>query len=142
MLNKKINLIKLTLKSINGEYKTIQSNPDYAEVCVSWISVKAYYLIFNLLLILDYLLTGQESSFNATHKKMFARFKEHLERNELYFNKNIFNSNFQCSKIMDLSVTPGTNLKIVGVDVKERAIQILKKLTNYMSYSITSLTLN
>lgn len=51
LLKKKTNLIKLTLKSINGEYKAIRESPDFAELCVSWISVKAYYLIFNLLLI-------------------------------------------------------------------------------------------
>jgi len=132
ILNKKINLIKLTLKSIKGEYKTIQSNPDYAELCVSWISVKAYYLIFNLLLILEYLLTGQDSSFGVTHKKVLRRFKKRLERNEIYFNKKIFNSNFQCSEIMVLrGATSGANLKIAGVNTKERAIHILKKLTNY-----------
>ncbi len=55
-VDKKLGLIKLTLQSIDGEYKTIRKNPEFAELCVSWISVKTYYLLFNLCLIADYLL--------------------------------------------------------------------------------------
>jgi len=34
-LSKKINLMKLTLESIQGEYKMIKKSPDYAELCVA-----------------------------------------------------------------------------------------------------------
>ena len=79
-LRKKMNLIKLTLKSIKGEYRTIIENPDFAELYVSWISVKSYYLIFNSLLILDYLITTQELSFNLSHEKAIERFKQYLTK--------------------------------------------------------------
>lgn len=130
-LSKKLNLIKLTLKSIKGEYNTILKYPDFAEICVSWISVKAYYLIFNLLLILDYLITGQESSFNLSHEKSLNKFKEYLSNNQLSFNRKIFNSNFSCFRIMELKVRPGANIKIMNFDLNERVIQILKKLVDY-----------
>jgi len=134
ILKKKINLMNLTLKSIEGEYNTILKNPDYAELCVSWISVKSYYLIYNLLLILEYLLSGSDSSFSFTHKRILNRFKYRLEKKELYFNKinkKIFNLNFQCSKIMSLRVKSGANIKIIGFNLKERIIQILKKIVDY-----------
>ena len=85
-LAKKTNLLNLTMKSIKGEYNTIMENPDYAELCVSWISVKSYYIIYNLLLILEYLISGSESAFGFSHKKVINSFKNRLEENEISFN--------------------------------------------------------
>lgn len=130
-LKKKINLIKLTINSVRGEYNTILKNFDYAELCVSWISVKSYYLIFNLLLILDYLITGQESSFNFTHKELLKRFKNYLSNNSLSFNKKLFNKNFPCHKIIGIKFKAGSNIKMMNFDLNERIFQILKKLVSY-----------
>jgi len=130
-LEKKMNLIKLTLKSIRGEYMEISKNPDFAELCVSWISVKAYYLIFNLLLVLDYLITGQESSFILSHNKSIEGFREYLTKKQLLFNKKIFNNNFLCLSILKLKVRPRANIKIVNLSLSERVVQILKKLIDY-----------
>ncbi len=130
-LNKKINLIKLTTDSIRGEYDTILKNSDYAELCVSWISVKSYYLIFNLLLILDYLITGQESSFNSSHRKLLKGFKNYLDKNNLSFNKKLFNKNFSCNKIINVKFKAGSNIKMMNFDLKERILQILRKLVSY-----------
>lgn len=131
VLSQKITLLKLTLRSINTEHKTILKYPDYAAVCVPWISVKAYYLIFNLLLILDYLLTGQELRFNSSHERLFRRFKDYLEKRELVFNKKIFTACFRCSRTMNLQVKPGANIKMIDVNLSERYVQILKILIRY-----------
>ena len=131
LLKKKINLIKLTLKSVDGEYKMIQRNPDFAELCVSWISVKAYYLIFNLSLILEYLLSGQESALGFSHKELLRKFKERIGRKELLFNKKIFNANFQCLKIIKLRVKSGADIKIIGFNLRDRVVQIFRKLVFY-----------
>jgi len=130
-LKKKLTLIKLIKRNLDEEYKTIEQNSEFAEVCVPWVAVKSYYLIFNLLLILDYLVSSQESSFNSTHDGLLKKFKTRLEQKEIVFNKKIFNTNFQCSKIINLKVKSGVNLKIVGVNLEERVLQILKKLISY-----------
>jgi hypothetical protein len=130
-LRKKINLIKLIKRNLDGEYKIIEQNPEFAEVCVPWIAVKSYYLIFNLLIVLEYLVSTQKSSFNITHEGILKKFKKRLEDKEVVFNKDIFNINFQCAKIMNLKVKSGSNLKIFNINLKERALQILKKLINY-----------
>lgn len=121
----------MTLNSLRGEYNTILQNPDYAELCVSWISVKSYYLIYNLLLVLDYLITGQESSFNLTHSKSLSNFKNHLENNNLSFNVDIFNKNYSCFNALKLKFMCGFNIKVINVNLQERATQILKKLVSY-----------
>jgi len=130
-LKKKVNLIKLIKRNLDEEYKTIKQNPAFAEVCVPWIAVKSYYLMFNLLVVLEYLISAQESSFNVSHDGLLKKFKSRLENQEIVFNKKVFNTNFQCSKIINLKVKSGSNLKIVGVDLKERVLQVFKKLISY-----------
>ena len=130
-LKKKLNLIKLIKRNLNEEYKTIERNPAFAEVCVPWIAVKSYYLMFNLLLVLDYLISCQEISFNSTHDGLLKKFKNRLEKKEIVFNKKIFNTNFQCPNIVNFKIKSGSNLKIVGINLGERVLQVLKKLILY-----------
>jgi hypothetical protein len=130
-LKKKINLIKLIKRNLDEEYKTIEQNLAFAEVCVPWIAVKSYYLMFNLLMVLDYLISTQELSFNSTHDGLLKKFKNRIENQEIIFNKKILNTNFQCHQIVNLKVKSGSNLKIVGVNLKERILQVLKKLISY-----------
>ena len=130
-LKKKVNLIKIIKRSLNEEYKTIEQNPAFAEVCVPWIAVKSYYLIFNLLVVLEYLISAQESSFNISHDGLLKKFKKHLENHEVVFNNEVFNTIFQCSRIINSKVKPGSNLKIVNIDLEERVLQVFKKLISY-----------
>jgi hypothetical protein len=99
---------------------------------VPWIAVKSYYLIFNLLLVLEYLISTQESSFNVSHDGLLKKFKTRLKERQIVFNEDIFNTNFQCSKIGNLKFKPGSNLKTVGINLKkERVPQVFKKLVSY-----------
>ncbi|MDD5342326.1 MAG: hypothetical protein PHI73_03245 [Patescibacteria group bacterium] len=131
ILKKKINLIKLIIKNLQLESENIKTNIGFAEVCVPWIAVKIYYLMFNLFLILEYLISGQESSFNCSHEGLIKSLKGHIERKEIIFNKKMFNSNFQCLKIMNYKAKSGANLKVIGINLGERITQLLKKLISY-----------
>ena len=131
ILDKKIKLINLIKRSLDEESKTIKTNPNFTEVCVPWIAVKAYYLLFNLFLISEYLISGQESFFNSSHEGLLKTLKDHIERKEIVFGKAVFNTNFRCSKVINAKVQSGANLRIINVDLTERLIQILKKLIYY-----------
>ena len=128
---KKLHLLKIIKSSLEREYQIVLENPDYANLCVCWISVKSYYLIFNLLLILDYLINGQESSFDTSHKVLLRKYKNYIDKKIIVFNKNICNRNFACMDINNKSVKSGENLKVLNVKNEIRFIQILKKLVNY-----------
>ena len=80
---------------------------------------------------MEYLISTQESSFNTSHNGLLKKFKIRLKNQEIVFNQKIFNTNFQCSKIVNLRVKSGSNLKIVGVNLKERILQVFKKLISY-----------
>jgi len=90
-LAKKIHLINLLIENLKEEYKLILNNPPFAEVCIPWIAVKSYYLIFNLLLVIRYLITNDENSFNSSHYNILKEFKSYLKNNNLIYNKDNFN---------------------------------------------------
>ena len=130
-ISKKINLINLTWRGIEWEYKNIIDNPEYAVICVSWISVKSYYLLFNLCLIMKYLLTGDKAAFNSSHSEILNNVKGYIARGELVFNRDEFNRLYSCQEALKWKARSGSNIKIIGVDENERFMQIIKKLANY-----------
>ncbi|MFA5112911.1 MAG: hypothetical protein WC529_01295 [Candidatus Margulisiibacteriota bacterium] len=127
----KVNLIKLTLDSLEQEKVLIQKNPEYAVVCVSWISVKAYYVIFNMCLLLKYLVTCNKDAFNSTHSSVLGWLKDHIERKEILFSDEKFNRLVNIREALKLKIKSGSNIKRSPVDVEERLTQIFKKLANY-----------
>lgn len=130
-LDKKLTLIELTRKNLEEEYKIISANPDYAEVCVPWVSVKAYYLLFNLLLIIKYLLSGDIASFISSHDRMLKDFKEYIKKKTLCFNKDLVNHVHKAKDIQKIRFASGYNVKLTDVDLEKRFQQILKKLLAY-----------
>lgn len=131
VLDKKINLIKLTLEGLEIENKMILDNSEYAIVCVSWVSVKAYYLLYNMCLILKYLITGNELAFNSTHYGILKDFKGYISRGELIFNQEKFNKLYSCGEALKWKSRSGANIKIIAVDDEERFLQVIKKLALY-----------
>jgi len=134
LLEQKARLINFTLKSIGDEYKVISTNNDFAVFCCSWIPVKAYYIIFNLLLILKYLITCDEKSFLSTHSGINKEFKSYIEREEIKFSKDCFNKVYENEKIEETcqwKSASGESLKVVSFSEEGRLKHILKKIVEY-----------
>jgi hypothetical protein len=131
IVKKKINLIKLTRKSIAFEYKAVQENPEFAQVCVSWISVKSYYLLFNMLIILRYLITKDMTAFADSHMGLIKWLNVSIDNKTLVFNKDEFNTVYDGAKIHEWKSTTGANIKRTGLNREERFLQILKKIQAY-----------
>lgn len=128
---KKSSLIKLTEKSLKHEQDLIHQNPEYALMCVPWISIKAYYLNFYLLQVLKYLITGDEKSFITTHSSMAGWFKKMLSGKTIQFNFQPLNQSMKLSDVLAFKAIPGANLKTTNFDPHERYHQVLKKLALY-----------
>lgn len=131
VLDKKIYLLELTLEGLRQEYDIILKNPEYALVCASWISVKSYYVLFNMLLIIKYLFTGNESAFNSTHKGIMEELKEYISQEEIIFNKDELNSLHKAKDALSWTADIAANIKFVNVDKNERFLQIIKKIATY-----------
>lgn len=108
-VDKKDNLIKLTLKSLKDEYKIVQSDQEYSYASTSWLPIKSYYLLFNVLLTIEYIIQVKNKSFNLSHNRLVNGFTKKLEEKEIQFNKNILNQVFDKS-IFNFRCSPGENL--------------------------------
>lgn len=106
--NKK-NLIELTKKSLNDEYKIVQIDKDYSYASTSWLPIKSYYLIFNILLTIEYILKVQKSSFKISHSRCIDEFTRKLKEKEIEFSNDILNQVFD-SSILQHKVKSGANL--------------------------------
>ena len=130
-INKKLSLLRLTLKGIENESDVISENPEYSIICVSWISVKSYYLLFNMLCTLKLLINCDKKAFSCSHFNIINTFKGYLKRRELFFNNNEFNNIYKAEDILKWKAKSGANIKRNSPDYAERFNQILKKLVNY-----------
>lgn len=129
--NQKIKLIELTLENLTEEKRNIDKFPDYSIVCVSWVSVKSYYLIFNLLILIEYLITSDNRYFTITHTGLHDNFKNLLNTKQVIFNKDIFNNIYVAKDVGEWKIPPWENVKRIGVDSELRYKQIMKILVRY-----------
>jgi len=130
-LIKKIHLIELLRKNLQEEHKLILGTTSFAEICVPWITVKSYYLIFNLLLVLEYLITSDEHSFSSSHEGILKKLKMRIKNTNLVFNKSELNKNYKGRSVLNWKAKPHANIKIINPNNRERFFQIIKILMRY-----------
>src|SRR4030042_2491751 len=130
-LEPKINLISLTLENLKEEFKAIKKYPEYSIVCVSWMPVKSYYIFFNSLIILEYLIISDENYLQIGHIKALETFKNLLKDKSVEFNVSQFNEIHTSGNIMGWKIPPWENVKKIEADPKIRYRQIIKKLFEY-----------
>lgn len=130
LLNK-ILLIKLIKKSLDGEFKACQENKEFAEVSSIWIPVKSYYLIFNMFLVLDYLISPENNKdFNISHNSLTFKIKELIRKSELIFNKPHLNHLYTYNEVKDVKFDKGENLK-EEQNIEKITKRLVRKLFEY-----------
>jgi len=129
-LYKKINLLSLTYKSLEGEKQNIIKDPEYSIICISWVAVKSYYLIYYAQIILLSLLYSDFELLHRSHDKAINDINRLLIKNHLVFNKMLFNQ-VLLLKDVKLFKTKMENVRFINVDIENRCKQILKKLVEY-----------
>lgn len=127
-LNDKIQLVKLTKKSIDQEYEIVSFDKDYSTASVLWLPIKTYYLIYHLLCIIDCILTGKISSLTAGHHDCINGFTKMLEGSEIQFNKPLLNAVFD-ENILNFVTKSGEHLKMSVSDDTIYQL-IMKKVAN------------
>lgn len=127
-LNEKKNLIDLTKKSLDDEYKIVQIDKDYSYASTSWLPVKSYYLIFNILLTTEYVFKIQKSIFRLGHTSCVDEYTRKLESGEIQFSEPLLNQVFNKS-ILNHVVKSGANLssKTGSDDMYKMAIRKIAK---------------
>jgi len=108
-IDEKKNLISLTKKSLNDEYKIVQIDADYSYASTSWLPVKSYYLIFNILVTIEYIFKTQKGIFRLSHASCVEEFSRKLSSGEIEFSEPILNQVFD-QTILNYTVRSGANL--------------------------------
>jgi hypothetical protein len=127
----KVRLLKLTIQNLEYEKYAISKEPEYAKVCISWIPVKSYYLIFNMMLLLKYLTSGEEKSLDNAHGYLLNDFTSCLSNGELVFSEKKFNQVLSCKNAHDWKSTVLSNNLRVNYDVDTIHLQLIKILGRY-----------
>jgi len=128
-LDSKTNLINLTLKSLKDEYAIVQQDRDYSYASTSWLPVKTYYLLFNLMLTIEYILLIQKAVFNCSHTKCIEEFTRKLEAKEIEFSEALLNIVFDQSILKHKEISGANLSKRIGLD--RRYTMAIRKIAKY-----------
>jgi hypothetical protein len=82
LLNRKLNLIGLTKKSLEDEKRIVDQYKDYSYASTSWLPVKGYYLLFNLMLTIEYIINPHHNVFVQSHAHCMRAFTRRLKDGE------------------------------------------------------------
>ncbi|HVB20038.1 MAG TPA: hypothetical protein VNF51_02000 [Candidatus Paceibacterota bacterium] len=128
-IGEKDNLISLTKKSLNDELAIVNIDEDYSYASTSWLPIKSYYLIFNVLLTIEYVFNPQKHVFRTGHSSCVDEFTRKLQRGEIEFSEPTLNQVFDGS-ILDYRVAAGANLssRTSTADMYKMA---LRKIAHY-----------
>lgn len=108
-IDEKKNLISLTKKSLSDEHKIVQIDADYSYASTSWLPIKSYYLIFNVLVTVEYVFKLQKGAFRITHTGCIEEFTRKLNCGEIVFSEPLLNQVFD-QTILNYTVRSGANL--------------------------------
>lgn len=128
-IKNKLRLIELTKKSLEDEFNIVEIDKEYSTASVLWLPVKTYYLLYHLLSVIDYILTGKKSSLSISHEKCSGVFSKRLKDGEIQFSEGRFNSVFT-ENIFNFTSKSGEHLShSVTNDVIYKLL--MKKIANY-----------
>ncbi len=108
-LKEKIQLVKLTKKSIDQEYEIVTFDKEYSTASVLWLPIKTYYLIYHLICILECLLTGNLKHLSGGHSTLVSEFAKKLEKSDLEFSNTQLNLVFD-QDILNFKTKSGEHL--------------------------------
>jgi hypothetical protein len=125
----KLRLIELTRQSIEDECRIVELDQDFSSASVLWLPIKSYYLIYHLLSIIDFILTGQNSSLRVHHGELSNRFTNKLGSDQIQFSQPLFNCVCDQS-IFNFKSKPGEHLSSSVADPVIYNL-IMKKTATY-----------
>lgn len=128
-LDSKKNLIDLTIRSLSDEANIVKADKEYSYACASWLPVKAYYLLFNVMLTIEYLFTLDPQSFKLAHGKCSPSFTHKLATGDIAFSAPGLNRIYD-KTIFTHREAPGTNLR-PALMTDQHTTLAMKKIAQY-----------
>lgn len=131
LAEKKKVLANLTKNNLDSELAQIRNLMDYAQICISWIPVKSYYLFFNLIIVLIYLQTGEVNWLTAGHIDVQRKLKELIRNGEITFSAASFNTIYSSNRIVSWAIPSGNNVTTVNFNYDLLEKQVIRKMLFY-----------
>lgn len=128
-IDEKKNLIDLTKKSLDDEQKIVDIDKAYSYASTSWLPVKSYYLIFNILLTIEYIFKIQKGIFRLGHTNCVDEFTRKLKSKEIEFSNQILNQVFD-QTVLFYKVRSGANLSSRTTD-ETMYKMVVRKIATY-----------
>ncbi len=125
-LKNKLQLIKLTIQSIQDEYKIVQIDKEYSTASVLWLPIKTYYVAYHLLCVIAYILSNNPSSLREGHGKNIDVFSNMLSSGKLQFSEPLLNNVYDKS-ILNFTTASGELLRS-SVDDETVYKSLMKKV--------------
>jgi len=125
----KLKLIELTKRSLDDESRIVELDEEYSSASVLWLPIKSYYLIYHLLSIIDFILTGQVGSLRMHHGELISCLTDRLVSSQLQFSVPLLNSVFDKS-ILNFKSKSGEHLSSSVSDTLIYNL-IMKKTATY-----------
>jgi hypothetical protein len=102
-------LIALTLQSLEDEKRIVDAYPQYSQAAVLWLPVKAYYLLYHVLSLVEFILSNSPLDLSIGHAKLIKNCTQRLGSGELSFSDGRFNRVLD-KKILDFTERSGAHL--------------------------------
>src|ERR1700674_4423599 len=90
----KLNLVELTWQSIKDELNIVDADEEYSTASVLWLPVKTYYLLYHVLSIIDFMMSGDLRSLTIKHGDFTDTFARRIQNRELILSEPRFNQVF------------------------------------------------
>lgn len=125
----KRNLVALTKRSLEEEKKIVDLDSDYSFASTSWLPVKGYYLVFNRLLTIEYVISRQHPAFTMSHATCLRSFSQRLASGEIAFDRDALNVVFD-GGLFSHRDEPGANLSR-SIGQERRFKMAMAKIADY-----------
>jgi hypothetical protein len=125
----KSKLVDLTWQSIKDEQQIVDADEEYSTASVLWLPVKTYYLLYHILSIIDFMISGEPQSLTIQHGEITDVFTRRVQSQELILSEPRFNAVFD-RRIFTFKEKSGAHLSTTASDELIYTL-VMKKIALY-----------
>lgn len=127
-LDRKLRIIERTNKLLEEQIECIRDDAEYAHACIGWLPAQAYYNLYHLLAIIEYILTGKKQHLRISHNMCLTGLVQRLSDSSVRFSCPLFN-NVWDKAILNFKSMPGEVLS-QGITDDRLISLVMKKVAN------------
>jgi len=130
VFSERLNLARLTYRSLQEEMEQVNAAHDYARVCSAWVAIKGYYLLFYLETVLYSLVAADPAQLKVSHDMTRKFVRDICKSSALNTSFASLTDVVTHADCVSTGVTAGANLR-GQLDDQSRHKQLMKKLKEY-----------